>query len=220
MPCGDSPHLLIFAGERGPAGSPPPLHPYPILATQRPQRWTPVTVSVWRLQVQKLISDSEGNCFLLSPIFDRTPVSRDIDCYSLAKISEILAGADILSTPIFVTFSAWRPVQISRYSAGESLPIKAERQAATTHLVTARGKHNIFREKKENISEGLGEVSCCGLCRAKTVRICFRACANILSTPRFCQCQYFVDAEILSTPRFCRRQYFVDAEILSTPRSC
>jgi hypothetical protein len=75
--------------------------------------------------VQKLILDSDGDCFLLLPIFDRTPVSRDIDCYNLAKISEILAGADILLTPIFVTFSAWRAgtnklVQCGRESAHKS----------------------------------------------------------------------------------------------------
>ena len=59
--------------------------------------------------------------------------------------------------------------------------------------------------------QGLGEVSCCGLCRAKTVRICFHTYANILSTPIFCQRQYFVDANILLMPMFCWRQYFVDA---------
>jgi hypothetical protein len=64
-------------------------------------------------------------------------VSRDIDCYSLAKISEILAGANILSTTIFVTFSAWRAGITSRYSAGESPPIKAGRPVATAHLATA-----------------------------------------------------------------------------------
>ncbi len=52
------------------------------------------------------------NAFLLLPLFDRMPVSRDIDCYSLAKFSEILAGADILSMPIFVTFSAWQAVTV------------------------------------------------------------------------------------------------------------
>jgi hypothetical protein len=62
---------------------------------------------------------------MFSPIFDRTPVSRDTECYSLAKISEILASADILLTPIFVTFSAWRAgtnkqVQCGRESAHKS----------------------------------------------------------------------------------------------------
>ncbi len=62
---------------------------------------------------------------MLLPIFDGTPVSRDIDCYSLVKISEILAAVNILSTPIFVTFSAWRagtnkPVLCGRESVHES----------------------------------------------------------------------------------------------------
>jgi hypothetical protein len=72
-------------------------------------------------------------------------------CWSLAKISKILAGADILLMPIFVMFLHGGPVQMSRYSAGESPPIKAGRPAATPHLVTARGEDNIF--KSENISE-------------------------------------------------------------------
>jgi hypothetical protein len=91
--------------------------------------------------------DSDGDHFLFSPIFCRTPMSRDIDCYSLAKISEILAAANILSTPLFVTFSVWRAGTISRHSAGESLPIKAGRPAATAHLATARGGINTFLEK-------------------------------------------------------------------------
>ncbi len=55
---------------------------------------------------------SDGDCFLLLPLFDRMPVSRDIDCYSLAKFSEILADADILSMPIFVMFSAWQAITV------------------------------------------------------------------------------------------------------------
>jgi hypothetical protein len=73
-------------------------------------------------------------------------VSRDIDCYSLAKISEILAGADILSMPIFVTFFAWWAGTTSHYSAGESLPLKAGWPEATTHLATACGGINTFWE--------------------------------------------------------------------------
>ena len=73
------------------------------------------------------------------------PVRRDIDCYSLAKFSEILADADILSMPIFVMFSAWWAGTTSWCSAGESLPLKAGQPAAIAHLVTARGEVNIFR---------------------------------------------------------------------------
>ncbi len=123
------------------------LPPTPLLSIQRPQHWISVTASIWRLWVCKLILNSNGDHFLVSPIFCRTPVSRDIECYSLAKISEILAGADILSTPIFVTFSAWWAGTISPYRAGESLPIQAGRPAATAHLATARGGINIFWEK-------------------------------------------------------------------------
>jgi hypothetical protein len=57
--------------------------------------------------------DCDGYRFLLLPIFDRVPVSRDIDCCSLAKISEILAGTDILLTPIFLMLLHGGPVQMS-----------------------------------------------------------------------------------------------------------
>ncbi len=167
----------------------------------------------------ELILDSDGDHFLFSPIFDRTPVSRDLDCYSLAKISEILAGADILSTPIFVMFSAWRAGTISLYSAGESPPIKAVRPVATAHALgdyTWRDQHFLGEVGKHQ--GGLGEISCCGLCRAKSVRRCFRACANILFTWIFCRRQHFVDENILSTPTFCCRQYFEHANILSVFR--
>ncbi len=45
--------------------------------------------------LRKLILDSDSDYFLLLPFFDRTPVSRDIACQSLVKISEILAGANL-----------------------------------------------------------------------------------------------------------------------------
>jgi hypothetical protein len=38
-----------------------------------------VLASRWRSRVEKLILDSDGDRFLLLKIFDRTPVSRDID---------------------------------------------------------------------------------------------------------------------------------------------
>ncbi len=84
------------------------------------------------------------------------PVSRDIDCYSLAKISEILTGANILSTPIFVTFSARQAGTISQYSAGESPPIKAGRPEATAHLVTARGGIKNYMDVRHVTGTGSG----------------------------------------------------------------
>ncbi len=120
------------------------------------------------------------------------------------------------------------PVQISRYNAGESPPIKAGRQCGNTTLVTASGEHNIFKE------ENINEVWKSQLLRtlpgqtSKEMLLHMRqqfGGTNILSMPRFCQrldfrCQCFVDANILSTPRFCQRQYFVDANILLMPIFC
>ncbi len=136
-----------------PSPPPPPLGSYPILETQRPHCWISVTDSVWRLWVQKLILDSDGDCFLLLPIFDRTPVSRDIDCCSLAKIREILAGADILLTPIFVTFSAWRagtnkPAQCRRESAHRS---RAAGGNSTLGDCTWRSRKTSVRTRKSQL---------------------------------------------------------------------
>jgi hypothetical protein len=83
---------------------------------------------------------------------------------------------------------------------------------------TKRGQH-LQREVGEH-QQGLGEVSCCGLCRAKTVRRCFCASANILLAHIFCRRLTFVDANILSSPIFCEQQYFVNANILSMPIFC
>ncbi len=113
-----------------------------------------ISGSLWRpLYVLGKRTDigQDGDRFFILPIFYRTPVSRDIDRYSLAKISEILAGVDILSTPTIVMFLYDGLVQMSWYSGEESPPMKAGRPAATTHLVTACGEHNIL--KKENISK-------------------------------------------------------------------
>jgi hypothetical protein len=93
----------------------------------------------------------DGDRFFLLPIFDRTPVSRDIDCYSLAKISEILAGVDIVSTPTFVMFLHGGPVQMSQYSGGESPPMKqgGQRQQHTWWLHV----ESTTSSRKKNISK-------------------------------------------------------------------
>ncbi len=93
-------------------------------------------------------------------------------------------------------------VQISRYSAGESPPIKAGWPVATAtwwlnmESTTSSGRSRRTSERfwrSQLLRTLMGQ---------KTVRRCFWACANILS-PRFCQRQYFVDANILSTGIFC-----------------
>ncbi len=198
-----------------PLPPPPPLGSYPILDTRRPQRWISVTDSVRRLWVQKLILVSDGDCFLLLPFFYRTPVSRDIDCENQWN----LGGHQYFDNANIYASACWagtiKPVLCGRESADISRAASGNSKLGdcswrVQHLQGEVGEHQ----------RGLREVSCCGLCRAKTVRRCFRACTNIWSTPRFCRCQYFVDANILSTPIFCRHQYFVDASILWTPLFC
>jgi hypothetical protein len=135
--------------------SPPPHHlGLSLWIVHRSQRWISMMAS--RSCVYKLALDSDGDHVLFSPIFCRTPMSRYIDCYSLAKISEILVGAHILVTPIFVTFSAWRAGTTSWYSAGESPPIKAGRPEATPHLVSACGELNTFWKTYEIFSARSG----------------------------------------------------------------
>ncbi len=169
--------------------------------------------------------DSDGDHFLLSPIFCRTPVSRDIDCYSLGKISKILVGVDILSTPIFVMFYAWQSGTISRYSAGESQPLKAGRPAATAHLATSRGGINNYRENRRTSARSGRSQLLQTLPGQNSKEILPRMRqhfveANILLTPTFCRLEYFTEAKILLTQIFCRRQHFVDMNILSTPTFC
>jgi hypothetical protein len=63
--------------------------------------------------------DSDGDHFLFSSIFCRTPVSRDSDCYGLAKISEILADANICDV---FCMAGWynKPVQCGIESSHKS----------------------------------------------------------------------------------------------------
>ena len=55
--------------------------------------------------------------------------------------------------PKFVMFSAWRVGTASRYSAGESPPIKAGWPELTPHLAAACGGINIIWEMKEIFSK-------------------------------------------------------------------
>ena len=132
-----------------------------------------------------------------------------------------------MSLPKFVTFSAWRAGTMSRYSTGESPPIKAGNHTWRLHAkrTTPSGRRR-RSSARSGRSQQLWTLPC------KTVRGFFCVCASILSTPRFCRCRDFVAAEILSMQEFCRRgnfvdannfchrQYFVAANILSAPIFC
>ncbi len=145
----------------------------------------------------------EDLCFLLLLLFDRTPVSRDITCWSLAE-------ADILLMPIFCEISAWgastnEPVQCGRVSTHESLAASCNWSLGDC----MRWRQHLQGEEHQ---WGLGEASYCQLCQAKTVRRCSVGLVHNLHMR-----QHFIDAYILLTPNFCRRLCFVNANILSTP---
>jgi hypothetical protein len=112
----------------------------------------------------KPILDSDGDHFLFSPLFNRTPVSRYIDCCSLAKISKFWADADIFSAPKFVTFSAWQAGTISWYSAGESLSIKARQPESNATLGDYMQRDQHHQGDIRDLQRGLREVSSCGFC--------------------------------------------------------
>jgi hypothetical protein len=71
------------------------------------------------------------------PLFDRAPVSRERDCHSLAKISEILSGRQRFGMrESFDHFEHGGQVQTSRYSTEESPPIKAGHRGILPHWET------------------------------------------------------------------------------------
>jgi hypothetical protein len=120
----------------------------------------------------------------------------------------------------FWTFSAWWGAgTISRYSTGESLPIKVGLLEAMPHLTTAC-KRATLSGRSRSSSVGPGRSQQLRILLSLTVRRFSWVCASFLLTPRFCRRPYFVDPSILLTPVFCRRQYFVDANILSTSIFC
>ncbi len=112
----------------------------------------------------------------------------------------------------FATFLHGGPVQMSRYSAGESPHKKAGRPAATSHLGTAWGDANIFKE--ENIARSGRSHPLWTLPGQNSKKMLRRTCTLSAHAPTLCWCIYFVGTNILSTPNFCRRQYFVNAYML------
>jgi hypothetical protein len=161
---------------------------------------------------------------LLSPIFCSTPVSRDIDCYSLVKISEILADAQyFVDANIFDIFCM----------AGQyNKPVQCGRESAHSRAASGNGtlgdcmwRDNIFWETWENISEVWEKSAAVDSARPNSKEILLHlrqhfVHSRILSTRVFCRREYFVDSSILSTRVFCRSENFVNTSILSTPTFC
>ncbi len=96
-----------------------------------------------------------------------------------------------MSLPKFIMFSAWRASTISRYSVGESPPIKAGRPEATPHLATACKGINTSRETQEIFSEVWEKSAAEDSAETNSKGILLRLR------------QHFVNANILSTQIFC-----------------
>ncbi len=87
--------------------------------------------------------------------FDRTPASRDRDCYGLTEISEISGGRQRFGMhPRFDHFECGGPVQTAG-TIGESPPIKAGHWETIPHLestCTRFNKEEKYKEENETIS--------------------------------------------------------------------
>ncbi len=92
----------------------------------------------------------------------RPIMSRVRDCCVLAGISGISGGSLIFGCRVNLDhFLAWRAAISSRYSTGESPPIKAGQLELTPHLETTCKIHHINEEEKVLIS-GTREKSAVG----------------------------------------------------------
>jgi hypothetical protein len=175
----DLPHspaaMVIRTG--GTARSPPLCYPHPISAVRdlsSESLWWPL---FWRSWVYKLILDSDGDHFLFSPIFNMILVSRDIDCYSLAKISEILARANTVDS--------------AEPNSKEMLWHMPQHFVDVRFLSTRD-----FCRRKNFVDASI--LSTPTFCR----RQYFPSTPTFLSEPIFCRRQYFFAVNILLTPIF------------------
>jgi hypothetical protein len=76
--CSHHPLSLDLIRSQGRRGDPPP--PVPHLGQFCEGMDDLCDDLQMEVKSKKLVSDSDGDRFLLLPLFDRTPVSRDIDC--------------------------------------------------------------------------------------------------------------------------------------------
>ncbi len=122
-------HLNKAASAPLPLTSPPP--PFGVYRdfSSGSLWWPPFS----RSGVQNLILDSDGDHFLFSPIFCRTPVSRYVYCYSLAKKQWNLGGhryfVDAKICDVF--FMAGRYNKLVRYGRESAHKSRAARGNAT-----------------------------------------------------------------------------------------
>ncbi len=131
-------------------------------------------------------------------------MSRDRNCYSLTKISEILGGRQRFGMrQRFDHFECGGPVQTGWYSMGESPPIKAGHRELLPHLESTCTRFNTSARRRKRPSAGPERSELLQILPRQTVRkffsgsAYFSCCANIgghLIFPvrqHFCMRQYF-----------------------------
>jgi hypothetical protein len=94
------------------------------------------------------IPDPDPQHCVFSPLFDRTPISRDRDCCGLTEISEISGRRQYFGLcQTFDHFLVWQAGTSSRYSTGESPQKKAGHRESLPHAI-----QHICKEENETIS--------------------------------------------------------------------
>ena len=137
---------------------------------------------------------------MCSPLFDRAPVSRDIDCYSSTEISEILGGRQRFGMrQRFDHFEHGGPVQTGLYITGESPPIKAGHRGTIPHLESTCTRFNTSARRRTRPSAGPERSQLLQILPSLTVRQFFSISAN------FFLCQHW------QMPMFRRHLCFADA---------
>ncbi len=87
--------------------------------------------------------------FMFFRVSYRTPVSRVRDCCDLTEISGISGRCLIFGWHVdFDHFWAWRACTSSRYSTGESPPIKAGHWGTIPHLETTCSRFNTSMRRR------------------------------------------------------------------------
>jgi hypothetical protein len=126
------------------------------------------------------------------------PISRDRDCHSLARISEILGGCQRFGMhQSFDHFKHGGPVQKSRYSTGESPPIKPGHREIPTHLETSCTRFNTSARRSTRPSVGPERSQLLRILLSLTVRQFFSDSAYF-----FLLGQYWRTPSFLYAPRF------------------
>ena len=139
---------------------------------------------------------------MCSPLFDRTPISRERDCCDLTEISEISGRRQRFGLrQRFDHFEVKWAGRNSRYSTGESPPIKAGRRELNPHLESTCTRFNTSARRRTCSSAGSE--------RSQQLQI-----LPSLNSQAILQ---RVQLLFLLRQHFCKRQYFSKRQVFTIP---